>query len=236
MGYGLERCRHGNERTILTRCMGWAPRSPVGPSGRSSLRCARPIFSAWGTMSRTVVAPHTRRSFYNYKGKKQKLQGCCVARQLYTVRQHVDSGWLCSLDTSWCTAAVTDVARPSKPARPVQTIIGGCSLIRCASCWDLPPGASEIGGKRLTLTKSEFREEAAAPAPSGNRLKLFCTAMRSLGLMAPIRTVFADKGPHRSSPWSRICPPWLTLLDPAAPPTRSTIDQPQASRRTIAQI
>jgi hypothetical protein len=45
-------------------------------------------------MPHTAVAQRTQRSFYNYKGKKVKLQGCCVARlscAIYRSR-HADGG------------------------------------------------------------------------------------------------------------------------------------------------
>jgi hypothetical protein len=80
---------------------------PDSRAGRASSRGARPSFSAWRTMPHTLAALGIRCSFYNYKEKNGKTQGCCVALLLRAVRQHVDGSWLNHLGTSWCAAVAS---------------------------------------------------------------------------------------------------------------------------------
>jgi hypothetical protein len=97
---------------------------------RSSPHCARPSFSAWRTMPRTVAAPRIRCSFCNYKGKKLKAQGYCATLWLRAVHPHVDGDWVSSLNTSWCVAAASAVTGSGKSLRPIRGMTGGSPLMR----------------------------------------------------------------------------------------------------------
>ena len=72
-------------------------------------------------MPHTVAAPRVRRSFYNYKAKKVKLQGCYVARLLFAAYQRVDSVWLERLGTSWCAGTWSETPAWFRTKLPVAS-------------------------------------------------------------------------------------------------------------------